>query len=216
MINSLKIFFLSLLLLSCTNNNRNKLTATKTFETEIPIYKQGLSKGDTSYSFLGKRKREKELDLESIENGFDSLQIRIWLGHSLALTKNVVILKLKDGVWTGQLLTYTIGHNDSTGKSYIASKELKNIESKMSLAKITTSIKDFQILTLPNCEEIRGYDACGGHDGITYSFEVSTKTKYRFYYYCNPDYLAERFWQAKNVILFASILEKELGFEYMK
>ena len=36
------------------------------------------------------------LQLDSLEAGYDSLQIRIWLGHSLARVRHVVILKYKD------------------------------------------------------------------------------------------------------------------------
>lgn len=63
-------------------------------------------------------------------------------------------------------------------------------------------------MTLPNQDDIKSYG--GGFDGRTYNVEVSTKNKYRFYGYWEPQEYQDKFWQAKNMTDILKLFETEL------
>lgn len=188
----------------------------KTFKREIPVYTEGRSKGDTDYLFKVIKQDASALKLDFIENGFDFVQIRVWLGHSLAVKRNVVVLKQTSGKWLGQIITYSYGHDDINGKEFISNKEVEDVDPKSGWANFIKVLMDLQILTLPNGQDLKDYNSCGGADGIDYFFEMATPKKYRFFYYCNPDENSNQFWQVKNVVEFSNLLEKEFRFKYTR
>jgi hypothetical protein len=185
------------------------------FVNEIPVYKSGRRQGqlDGYYKYL--KEDAYALKIDSLELGFDSLQLRIWLGHDLAIKRNLVIIKAYQGKWHAELLTFWM-ENDESGKWHVARKENKAIVPQSGWKRFLDTLSELKILTLPNSGDIPGYDGCGATDGINYFFEIATVNRYRFYYYCNPDYSLPRFWQAYNVWTFATFLEKEFNFEYTK
>jgi hypothetical protein len=196
-----------------TSSNGNILA---TFNKEIKTYKDGRSKGDTDYLFKAVKQDASWLDLDLIENGFDSLQIRIWLGHSMAVKRNVVVLKKVNGQWLGQVITYSIRHDDSVNKQVLERKEVKQVNPKSGWTHFIEQLTELQILALPNGQDIKGYNSCGGMDGIDYFFEAASPKQYRFYYYCNPDENVNQFWQVKNVVNFSTLFEKEFDFTYTR
>jgi hypothetical protein len=211
----LLLLSISIILISCHRNNKPEpeirivnTYAPVNFVKEVPIEKKGLLKGqeDLLYQFINKD--ASKLYLDSLETGYDSLQIRIWLGHSMASEKQIVILKFTDNKWKAQLLTFTEENEDYN-------KTTKNITPKSGWSKFIKNLFDLSILTLPDEEDLPGYNGCGA-DGIEYHFEWATTKKYRFYSYCNPEGNVNKFWQARNVLEISRMLEKELNFEYTK
>lgn len=81
---------------------------------EIPTYKNGPSKGDTTFLFQAIQKEAGQLNLSNLENGYDSLEIRVWLGHSMAAKRDVVVIQRKDNRWYGKLITFTLGSGFAT------------------------------------------------------------------------------------------------------
>jgi hypothetical protein len=154
------------------------------------------------------------LGFKPLYHGYDSLQIRIWLGHSMAITKDVIIIKYSNRKWTGQLLSYSINFNDS-GKKYSLKRRHRKLYPKSGWEILINNLFQCQLLTLPNGDDILGYNGCGA-DGIGYHFEWATTSKYRWYSYCNPEENTERFWQAQNVLRIAKLLEHEFDFTYIK
>jgi hypothetical protein len=145
-----------------------------------------------------------DLQLDSLEAGYDSLQLRIWLGHSMAKVKHVVILKFKDQKWKGQLVSF---NHDMV-------KKVRNVYPGSGWDTLIDSLYKLGIVTLPHETEIAGYNGVGA-DGISYYFEIATSKKYRVYSYGNPGDNTN-FWQAVNVLQMAKLLEKEFDFQYVK
>lgn len=81
--------------------------------------------------------------------------------------------------------------------------------------RLVRSISGANIVYLPHGEESSICNQCGGFDGIDYYFEIATKNMYRFFYYCNPKE-ATACYEAKTVLNFATLLEKEFNFTYTK
>jgi hypothetical protein len=70
------------------------------FVKEVPISDKGTPNEREDYIYRYTNKEASKLYLDSLETGYDSLQLRIWLGHSLARAKHVVILKYTKNTWT--------------------------------------------------------------------------------------------------------------------
>jgi len=180
------------------------------FIKEVPVEVDGRWQGNEDRFYQLVNKRAYELQLDSLEGGYDSLQIRIWLGHSMALKRQVVVLKTKGQVWKGQLVTYTLDERHS-----VVQKTIQSVSPASGWPLFIDSVFRLGLLSLPNETEVKGYNGCSG-DGIVYKIEWATENRYRFYRYCNPEDNVENFWQARHVLQLADFLEKELGFNYIK
>jgi hypothetical protein len=205
------LFFCSSLFGSCRDNWVDTSQYDQTdgkFVKEIPIATVGRDKGQPVLFYRLTKLTTHALQLDSLETGFETLQIRVWLGHSMAIKRHVVILKLIDKKWTGQLITF----DHHLQKADI---NVKNISPNNGWENLIASLKKLDIINLPNADDLPDYNGCG-QDGITYYVEVATRHKYRFFYYCNPIDNSDKFWQAKNLLTFSKILEDEFDFEYTK
>ena len=176
------------------------------FLREIPVETTGGRRGQEDYFYKIVNKNSYNFGLDSLEGGFDSLQVRVWLGHSMSSEKNVIIFKFSKRKWVAQLVTFFQNPDGDSLKSIV------KVYPKSGWESLTDSLFKLKILTLPNGADVIG---SGGADGIGYDFEVSTTTMYRFYRYANPDN-SPNVWQAENVIKIANLLESEFGFNYKK
>ena len=180
------------------------------FIRDIPTIKEGIHKGQDAPFHESINKTAFALHLDSLETGYDSLQLRIWLGHALARIGHVVILKCKDHKWKGQLVIF------SKGAGHVGSlKEKREIYPASGWPVLIDSLYKLKITTIPHETEIAGYNGAGGTDGISYDFEIVTSKNYRAYSYSNPGEQTN-FWQAANIIQIANFLEKEFNFQYIK
>jgi len=185
------------------NQSATFAVTTKPFKKEIPTYPDGSF--DIFYRLT--KTKEKQLGLDSLESGFDNLQIRIWYDLSLVRERRLVIIKNTDTNWTAT--TYDL-QVDWDGKTEtILSKKVKNVTPKSGWANFSKKLLDLNILTLPNQDDIANYG--GGFDGTTYNVEIATKNQYRFYGYWQPEVFQDKFWQAKNMANILKLLWQELG-----
>jgi len=153
----------------------------------------------------------KILKLDNINSGYTNKQIRIWLGHSLAIKHHIVILKFDNAKWTGEVLTYT--RQDPTREiTTFKILNYKKVVPNSGWDTFIDKINDTKILTeefwkLPDC--------CGdvGPDGISYDFEIASSKVYTHHSFSNP---SNKNQIGRKVLTFASFLEKELCFEYTK
>src|SRR5437762_516793 len=110
------------------------------FKKEIPCYASG--KKDIFYTAI--RKFEKIANLDTLENGFDSLQIRIWYNYAKTRSgKKIFSIKRQNKNWTGTLYT------DFTDS-------IKNVIPKSGWSSFMKKLFSDDIMTLPNMDEIKG------------------------------------------------------------
>jgi hypothetical protein len=204
-------------LLSCRNDNQSLITAeliegvggdTAAFVREIPVSTDDPRKDKYEFMYNMTTAYAHGLKLDSLFNGYKSIEVRIWLGHSMAREKQVVILTNRVGDWKGRVLCYA-------GNCYCIKSD-KYINPSHGWGSLLEKLQKLQITTLPNSDDLAGYPRCCGADGIDYIFEIATEKKYRFYHYSNPEEYTAKFWQAKNVLEFASLLEEEFAFKYTR
>jgi len=196
-------------LCKCTDISESRYvnrTIAPDFVREVPIIKEGGLKGHEEYFYEYINKDAFALQLDSLEAGYDSLQFRIWLGHSMAKVKHVVILKFKDQNWKGQLVSFS---------KETESKKVRKVYPRSGWGALIDSLYKLRIVTLPHETEITGYSGAGEADGISFDFEIATSKRYRAYSYSNPGDNTN-FWQAGNVLQIANLLEKEFDFQYVK
>ena len=206
------IYFLTIIVfvLGACNGQTNTLNqpatfvdTTKPFKKDIPTYPGG---GVDIFYELAKTK-QKQLGLDSLENGFDNLQIRVWYDYSLVRERKLVVITNKDTNWTATVYDLQVdwdGHTET-----ILSKKVKQATPKSGWSDFSKKLLDLKVLTLPNQDDIPNYG--GGNDGRTYNIEVATKNQYRFYGYWEPQEYQDQFWQAKNMADILKLFETELG-----
>lgn len=198
-----RICFISLFLVlfsaSCKEsaNVNNQLiefnNSTKHFRKEIRVYPNGM----LDYFYTHSKEKSKQLGLDSLENGFNGLQIRIWYDVVNVSKQKVVVLTYSKGKWNGKVY-------------YL--KELsqaKDVMPKSGWVTFANKLLNLKILTLPDGGDLSDCGD-GGGDGSTYNVEIATENHYRYYGYWEPQDYQEKCWQAKNMKEILSLLSKDL------
>jgi hypothetical protein len=205
------IILLALVMLSCKN------------KIESSANNQPINFGD-SIKFLKKTKQEpisyydmvaQAVPLDSIKNGFEDFQMRIWLGHSMAKKIYVIIIKEKEKITTGELLAFTSIHSEGFAEN-IKILEYKKVQPKSGWPSLLES-EEWGLMEkfFDNYDTI-AYNGSGGGDGITYLFEVASRNKFKTYEFSNPEEVSSTNKYAKNILRFADLLEKEFSFKYTR
>ncbi len=182
--------------------NSHKNGDSSSFKKEIPSYFGGSV--DVFYQLA--KDRQKELGLDSIENGYHDLQIRVWYNYALVKERKLVIITNKDTNWTAAMYDFQISRDGKT--ETILSKKIRQVSPKSGWPAFSKKLLALQVVTLPNQDDVEGYSA--GDDGKTYSVEVASKNQYRFYSYWEPQKNQDKFWQAKNLTEILKLFETEL------
>lgn len=184
------------------------------FITEIPLEKRGRDSGKPSIFYGYKQRYCRWIHFDSLETGFDSIQIRVWLGCDLCKLKHVVIIENTDLRWSAKLVTIgPVRPNSSEDDSRVDLIGVTACTPSHGWDYLLNKMKQLRIAELPNGRDI-GCTSC--IDGTSYLFEIATRYKYRFLNYGCPEDCADKVWQAKNVLTFAHLLEEEFGFTYAK
>ena len=194
------LFGIALLFGACNIHTHGD--STSEFKKEIPTYIGG--NVDIFYQLA--KDRQKQLGLDSLENGFQDLQIRVWYNSSLVKERKLIVITNKDTNWTAAIYDLQVDWDGKT--ETILSKKIRNVSPKSGWPTFSKKLLDLQIVTLPNQDDVEGYSA--GDDGITYSVEVGMKNQYRFYSYWQPQEYHDKFWQAKNMTEILKLFETEL------
>lgn len=195
------LILIGIILFSCSETVKND---TAPFNKEISTWKDG--RPNLAYQ-LTQQKRE-QLNLINLEDGFDSLQIRIWCKHTLVDIGDVYIFKYKNSKWEGFHYFIRVDwDNENLTENVIESKKTQFIP-KSGWSNFTSNLFENKITTLPDMREIEGLED-SWHDGINYNIEIATEFNYRFYSYHLPEKFIE-FWQAKNMVEIINLIEEEI------
>jgi len=209
----IRIFLLYIILvagLECCNN-RQDISSGKEFkivdsmQKDIPLTKSGKPK------FLYRKfaKETSLLGIENLEEGFDSIQLRIWMPESIKNKREVVIISnTKKKGWEAKIgRFYSIGNLDSNNMKII-DMEWKIVKPKSGWKFFLDSIFKLHITSLPDITHIKGYEV--GADGDVFTFEIGIQNKYRFYQYWEPFLYQKKFWQALESVEIIQLLKEQL------
>jgi hypothetical protein len=175
------------------------------------------TKNDSNIYFKSIQSKVKQLGLDSLENGFDSLQIRIWYDYSILPQRKLLIIKNLDSKWIGSLYTMLVPIDSINEENTILNKpetikldKIDDVKPKNGWADFVNSILDLGIISLPDMEKLPGIKDTW-EDGVNYSVEISVKGNYRFYNYHLPEKFQNKYWQARNMIAILDLVDKEFG-----
>lgn len=124
------------------------------------------------------------LRLDTLENGYNTLQIRLWAAPPFGYRQQVFILKKQQGQYSARLVTFTprlSPKRDSLlGYSMYEQFPLISID----WDKFMHALNNCNIATLPDQTTLLNYT----HplDGVNYIVEVATQNSYRLYTYHEP------------------------------
>src|ERR1700754_1686030 len=98
------IGFLILLLAGCKPANRNNvipisIDTSGAFQKKIPEY----GKGSGLFWFNIVKAESSGLGLDNIDNGFNGLQLRVRLGHSMTAKNHMVVITCVNNAWQAQV-----------------------------------------------------------------------------------------------------------------
>jgi hypothetical protein len=167
---------------------------TSKFIKDISHYKSG--EPTLYYSLI--RDSEKKLKLDTIENGFDSLEIRIWYNYPKSYIGNrILILKKQNNLWSANLFNRS---KDS----------IVTMKPKSDWNTFLSKLYSYDILTLPDMYEIKGLED-NWVDGDSYCIEIADKYHYRLYHYHVPEEFKHKFQDVKKMVKILKLLKKEFG-----
>ncbi len=193
---------------SIQSNVNNKKPAS--FTKEIQLSKNRYHKGEPNIFYTSVKMEASQLKLDSLESGFDSIQIRIWFDISLLRKQRLIVISKSNDKWIANLYILTLGSTKNSHEDSIFKFDFKPGLPKSGWNDFTKRLFDLQITTLPDMDNIAGYGS--GMDGIGCNIEVATKTYYRFYRYWEPKSYQAKFWQAKQMTKILELIEQEFDF----
>ena len=146
-----------------------------------------------------------DASLNSLNDGFDSLFLRIWYAYRSTL--QVIDLKKDVTKWEGEYHSMEIDLINDT--FHALNIKTEQIRPKSGWNRFTNNLFSLNILNMPNQSEISAYQG-GDADGISITVEIANKNSYRIYSYTDPIVHLE-FPEAKQVENIMELIEKELG-----
>ncbi|MBS1564659.1 MAG: hypothetical protein JST39_09735 [Bacteroidetes bacterium] len=195
---------------SCVENEAPVTTVVSRKDSSIPFACELPGKEDYSlWAYKIKLKRETKLHIDRLENGYDSIQVRIWYGPFQYMNRDLVIIKYSKGAWSGEHFIYTVDWQESA-KEVIITKKRRPVAPKSGWADFTRNLFADSITTLPDMHKIPGLND-GILDGMNYYVEVATADSYRFYTYHEPSLFEQEFPQARKMMDVIRLLKQEFG-----
>jgi hypothetical protein len=170
-------------------------------------------KGAINSRYYLKDEYQKLRGFHTLENGFDSLKIRICYGYALSDKEQVVEIAYEDREWSAELFTITKKYYNDTDSAIYKTEITSNDEPKSGWAKFISKIFDLGIQILPNSETIPGYKLPFDASGV--SVEIATKHNYRLYFYDAPA-LNNHITEAIKMEEIMELIEEELGFKRVR
>jgi hypothetical protein len=182
------------------------------FVRDIPKHKY-----EASTLLSGVRATADSLGLDDLENGYDSLQIRIWFTYR-SDSEQVLIIKRNNGHWYGSfcLASYSLTPMGDSISRYTI-HFFKPIL-RQDWSDILDTLLKFNIMTLQDEEEVIGMDGIiskskTGNGSVI--IEIADRHKYKLYFYAAPANFKKQFKEAADICHMVEFLSNRLGIRYL-
>jgi hypothetical protein len=191
------ILVVSSFLFGCNDVNKKVIK----FKKDIP--------DSMEYSYNIHKMEVQNLNLTNIENGTDSLEIRIWYRNELFIGVDyILIVSIKQNHTNGFIYRYW-----RKDFGLIDSFKVKNVLPKSSWYNFFKKIEKERIYELPSADKIPNFKY-RHTDGYSWFIEIAMKSSYSEYSYSNPEIYAKEFPECEQMNRIAKILWEE--FEYVR
>jgi hypothetical protein len=166
-----------------------------------------------------KKPTEGLVPIDSIGNGYDSIQIRVWQVQGLFGHRQLYAFKNDGKRWTGYFYELMIDSNFGNGRG---SREFlrgpipfdltkfKKLNPKIGWQQFIDSLIILKILDLPDFTKDLGMQTIHS-DTSPIIIEIATKHNYRYYTYFDVDFFSDKFWQAKNMFKILMLIYNQFG-----
>lgn len=167
-------------------------------------------------SYHYKNEIANRLNLDSLEKGYDSFQIRIWYGYRESDSMQVVVIKNKNNSeWEANLITVIPLFDSSANQLTSVNSQIKEKKPENGwegLAKIADEIRKL------NQDKIRKVLGEGSMtaDAHGIAIEIGTKNMYKFYHMENVLYASDLSNAGKNISMLLSSINRELKIELLR
>jgi hypothetical protein len=186
----------------CTSNKK-----ANNYKSKQPIVKN-IRTDTTGFwnEFHNVRQLSRQLKLNPVDKGFDSLQIRVWFSHSLGKRKHLVIIERQNCEWKGRLYEMNVGYVDTLNYNLVERYNKKNVKPVSGWQQFISELYQYKIL------ELSGNNG-GGTDGMNYCIEILTAGTYTYYSFDDPEPAND---QSANMVNIITLLEREFKFNALK
>ena len=156
---------------------------------------------------------EKQLNLESLEQGFDGFQIRIWEGTMASIS--LTIIRNEDSKWKANYYDLQIGP-PSAGDFYfkVVKQKMKPVFPRLGWPEFSQIVLRSNIMTCPDESKLSDYAMIV--DGTHYLIEIATKQQYRLYTSSVPFPSQKVSAERKSLIEILDYIRTELGAYFLE
>lgn len=187
-----------------------KIALIDTIPKDIPTYKDGA----LTLSYLFSKKFEEILGLEKLDEGVDSIEIRIWYDFSFVDTSQLIILKYHRQEWKAKFYTFNYKHESSIPSIKLLQKLVEEKEPKSGWHQLITKLNNSNIKTLPDQSKVSGYNLHTDGNGV--SIEFATPYNYRIYAYQMLGMDREKFKEVTDTESIVDLIAEEFDFFPLK
>jgi hypothetical protein len=168
--------------------------------------------------YESKKSVTKGLNLNELENGVDSLEIRFWIRIEVFSGGDIFVIKKINDKWTCIHYRYYEKHKEwkndvSNMENFYYNLEIDSFsvrknEIKTNWPNFFVTVKNTGIYKLPVQDEIKNFKNIVS-DGITYYVEFATNSKYKFYYYNCPKAYMKKHEECRKMVEIIEIFKQE-------
>jgi hypothetical protein len=119
------------------------------------------------------------LNLNRLDRGVDSVEVRLWTA-SMLIPEQLLTIMYVENQWRVTETLYW------TSKDKMDSLKSVSLTPKLDVSKFMDSLQAFGLKTFPGQDELQGFED-NIADGVNYVFEVRTKEYYNVFSYHCPD-----------------------------
>jgi hypothetical protein len=155
------------------------------------------------------RRIEDSLKLDSIQNGFNGLTIRIWFNCSQTSKGQLITVSQKNDKYEALFFNYYTITDDLKLYKYIIAKQ--KVIPKSGWKKFIKFIEKSDIMKLPDVHQLKGYLLATTTDPCTATFETSNREMYRLYQYYDPSSVSSKYSEAEKAAKIINYVQNEFS-----
>lgn len=148
------------------------------------------------------------LKLDTLQQGYKCLQIRIWIKDVRDDSTQIVIIKNNGTICTGEVVKYcpVLSMSVLPFKLLYYGRVKYMVVPKIPWDDFVDALQQHNIMTLPDWRNLRGYNLDPGANYVT--FEIATENIYRVYSYGDPG-MNHNFAEARHVSSILSLINQQ-------
>lgn len=186
-----------------------ELNNSDTFRFDRPFGFYSWSSTVDSSGFFQRSKFTRMLGIKNLEQGTDSICIRVHYSVSLLSTSVMLELKNTGGKWIAEVSKIKSHFNSVEERVDSFSRVMRVDYPRSGWIKLINQLFELNILSLDDDSVIPRDLVSAVNDGDGIEFEIATNNTYRNYAYSNPDFQPKEIWQVRNVIRIKELLWTE-------